>query len=49
MSARVLLNLLKELRKRNKMRDLPSIYLFFATSVINSIIQEHVFEIIFLA
>ena len=52
MSAHVLLNLLNELRKRDKMRGLPSIlslkceacrafYLFFTTSLINSIIQEH--------
>ena len=41
MSARVLLNLLSELRKRDKMRCLPSIYLFFETSLIKSIIQEH--------
>ena len=42
MSAHVLLNLLYELRKRDKLRGLPSIYLFFATSlIINSIIQEH--------
>ena len=41
MSAHVLLNLLNELGKRNKMRGLPSIYLFFATSLINSLIQEH--------
>ena len=39
MSAHVLLNLLSELGKRDKMRGLPSI-LFFATSLINSIIQE---------
>ena len=32
MSAHVLLNLLNELRKRDKMRGLSSIYLFFATS-----------------
>ena len=48
MSAHVLLNLLNELGKRDKMRGLPSIlslfreacrafYLFFATSLINSI------------
>ena len=37
MSAHVLLNLLNELVKRDKMRGLP----FFATSLINSIIQEH--------
>ena len=42
MSAQVLLNLLKELRKRDKMRGLPSILsLFYATSLINSITQEH--------
>ena len=32
MSAHVLLNLLNELWKRDKMRGLSSIYLFFATS-----------------
>ena len=41
MSDHVLLNLLNELGKRDKMQGLPSIYLFFATSLINSIIQEH--------
>ena len=41
MSAHVLLNLSIELRKRDKMRGLPSILSFFATSLINSIIQEH--------
>ena len=42
MSAHVLLNLLNELGKSDKMRGLPSILsLFFATSLINSIIQEH--------
>ena len=40
MSARVLLNLFNELA-RDKMRGLPSIFLFFAMSLINSIIQEH--------
>ena len=40
MSTHVLLNLLKELGKRDEMRGLPSIYLFFATSLINIIIQE---------
>ena len=40
MSAHVLLNLLNELGKRDKMRGLSSIYLFFATSLINSIIQD---------
>ena len=36
MSAHVLLNLLKELGKRDKIQDLPSILLFSATSLINS-------------
>ena len=41
-TAHVLLNLFKELRKRDKMRGLQSISsFFFATSLINSIIQEH--------
>ena len=41
MSAYVLLILLNELGKRDKMRGLPSVLSFFATSLINSIIQEH--------
>ena len=41
MSAHVFLNLLNELGKIDKIRGLPSIYIFFATSLINSIIQEH--------
>ena len=41
MSAHALFDLLNELGKRDKMRGLPSIYFFFATSLINSIIQEH--------
>ena len=42
MSAHVLLNLLNELGKRDKIRGLPSILsLFFPTCLINSIIQEH--------
>ena len=41
MSAYVLLNLLNELGKRDKMRGLPSILSLFATSLTNSIIQEH--------
>ena len=41
MSAHVLLNLLNKFRKRDKMLGLPSIYLFFAKSLINLIIQEH--------
>ena len=41
MSAHVLLNLLNELRKRDKCEASRAFYLFFATSLINSIIQEH--------
>ena len=41
MSATVLLNLLNELRKRDKMRACRAFYLFFAARLINSIIQEH--------
>ena len=41
MSAQVLLNLLNELRKTDKMRGLPNILSIFATSLINSVIQEH--------
>ena len=42
MSAHVLLNLSKELGKRDKMRGLPSILsLFFRNKFKNSIIQEH--------
>ena len=41
MSAHILLNLLNELGKRDKMRGLPSNLSLFATSSINSIIQEH--------
>ena len=35
------LNLLNKLGERDKMPGLPSIYHFFATSLINSIIEEH--------
>ena len=41
MSAHVLLNLLNELGKRDKMRGLPSILSLFCNELINSIIQEH--------
>ena len=40
MSAHVLLNLLNDLGKRNKMRGLMSILSRFATSSINQIIQK---------
>ena len=41
MSAHVLLNLLYELEKEIKCEACGAIYLFFPTSLINSIIQEH--------
>ena len=41
MSALVLLNLLNTFRKSDKLLGLLSISLLFATSLINSIIQEH--------
>ena len=41
MSAHVLLNLLNELMKRDKMRGLPSSLSIFATSLMNSIKHEH--------
>ena len=41
MSAHVLLNLLIESGKSDKMRGLPMILTLFATNLINSIIQEH--------
>ena len=41
MCANVLLNLLNELGKRDKMPGLPSILSFLATSLINPIIREH--------
>ena len=41
MSAHVLLNLLNELGKRDKMRGLPSILYLFRNEFNNSIIQEH--------
>ena len=42
MNVHVLLNLLNELKKSNKIRGLPIILsFFFATSLSNSIIQEH--------
>ena len=41
MSAHVLLNLLNEIGKRDKMRGLPSILSLFCDEFNNSIIQEH--------
>ena len=40
-SAHVLLNLSNELREIDKCEACGAFYLFFATSLINSIIQEH--------
>ena len=48
MSAHVLLNLLNELGKRDKMRGLPSNLSLFVMSLINSIIQEHECKILFI-
>ena len=41
MRTHVLLNLFNELGKTDKMQGLPAFYLFFATSLINSIIQDY--------
>ena len=41
MSALVLLNFFNKLRKRDKIQGFPSILSLFATSLINSIKQEH--------
>ena len=41
MSAHVLIYLLKELGKKIKCESCRAFYLFFATSLIISIIQEH--------
>ena len=41
MSAQILLNLLNNLGKRDKMRVLLSILSLFATCLINSIMKEH--------
>ena len=41
MSAHVLLNLLNKLEKEIKCKACRAFYLLFATSLINSIIQEH--------
>ena len=49
MSAHVLLNLLNELGKRDKMRGLPSILSLFRNEFkIYSIIQEHECQILFI-
>ena len=41
MSVHVLLNLLNKLGKKIKCEACRALYLFFATPLINSIIQEH--------
>ena len=48
MSAHVLLNLLTSWGKEIKCEACRAYYLFFATSLINSIIQEHECEILFI-
>ena len=48
MSAHVLLNLLNELRKRDKMRGLLSILSLFAKRLISLILQEHGCQILFI-
>ena len=48
MSAHVLLNLLNELRKRDKMRGFPRILSLFPMSLINSIIQGYKCKILFI-
>ena len=47
MSDHVLLKL-NDLGKRDKMRGFRAFYLFFATSLINSIIQEYACKILFI-
>ena len=49
MSAHVLLNSLNELGKSDKMRGLSSFFNTFATSLINSTIQEHECKIHFIS
>ena len=48
MSAHVLLKLLYKLVKRSNASACRAFYLFFATSLINSIIQEHNCKILFM-
>ena len=48
MSANVLLNLLNELEKIDKCEACRAFYHFLATSLINSIIQEHECYILFI-
>ena len=48
MSAHVLLNLLNELEKRDKIRGLPSNLSLFRTRLLNSVMQEHECKILFI-
>ena len=48
MSTHVLLNLLNELRKRDKMRGMPSILCLFRNEFNYSIKQEHKCKILFI-
>ena len=48
MSAHVLLNLFIELGKRDKCEASRAFYPFFSTSLINSIIQDHECQILFI-
>ena len=48
MSAHVLLHLLNQLGKRDKMRGLASILSLFCNNLINSIIMEHKCWILFI-
>ena len=49
MSAHVSLNLLNTLGKRGKIQGLSrAFYVFFATCLINSITQEHEYQILFI-
>ena len=48
MSAHVLLNLLKEFRKRDKMRGLQTILSVFTTHLTNSMIRERECRILFI-
>ena len=48
MSAPLLLNFLNKLGKRDNSRFAKHCFLFFATSLINSIIQEHECKILFI-
>ena len=48
MSAQVLFNLLNKFGKRDELEACQAFYLFFATSLINLTIQEHVCQILFI-